>query len=211
MCTGPHDFIPAENTAKLELIYTLYGQRVENVLHFQSSDGWNSAALTNLANEAITSWDTNIAGHTSDDVALVLVRATDVSVDDGVGVEIAPAVATTGDIAQPSLPGNVTVSTKFSGGYTGRSRRGRAYFVGIPANAIDGNALGAGIADTINDGWINFFHDVNHDITGDPRHVIVSYCGGGDWRTDALITEVTQYHTDNNLDSQRRRLNERGQ
>jgi len=209
MCTGRHPYISAPNVAKIELICTAIGQRVENVVYIRSGLEWDETALTALAEAAIVGWSSEMSAQMSTSVELVLVRATDMGSEDSFGVEIAPATTTTGSRASLILPNSVTVATKFATGYTGRSRRGRAYWIGLTENMVTGNQLEPTEATSITDSWAGFFGDIYAAMPG-TQHVIVSYCGDGEWRDSALITAVTNYSTDNNIDSQRRRLNGRG-
>lgn len=210
MCTGTHGFIPAENTASLELIMTLSGQRVENALHVQYPGSITESYVRLLAEGAIAAWLVELAPQMSEDVQLVLVRTKDLSSEDSFGFEVAPSTIYTGLLNQASLPGNVTVSTKFASGRTGRSYRGRAYWVGLSELQVTGNELADGVAEAISDAWESFF-DAILATDGSPIHVVVSYCHDGSWRTTAQVTPVTNYTTDGNVDSMRRRLNGRGQ
>ena len=209
MCKGPHDFIPAENVVKLELICQVSGQRVENVVHVQVSGAPTAGMVRNIAETAITAWAINIAPLIADSVQLVLVRATDVSVEDGFGYELEPGTVTTGTISNPVLPGNVTVATKFATGRIGRSQRGRAFWIGLTETQVAGNLLAPGFGTTISGAWAGFFLELGTAL-GTPIHVIVSYCHDNVWRELAQITEVTDYSTNEDIDSMRRRLNHRG-
>lgn len=210
MCDGPHDFIPANATAKLELIYEVTSQRCENVVYIQRDGGWNADLLALLANSVEQAYIDNLAPQQGAAVDLVLVRATDVSADDSFGYEIEPSSAAVGARNEQIMPGNVTVVTKFATGRTGRSNRGRAYWVGLTEIQCGGNTLNGGYADAISAAWAGFFNDLNVAVAA-IQHVVASYCHNGAWRSAAVLTRVTNYSTDFNLDSQRRRLNGRGQ
>lgn len=209
MCTGTHDFIPANDTIKLELIVQASGQTMENVVYVRNDAGVSESDVRNLATEAIDAWATNIAPIIADAVTLVLVRATDLSSEGSFGFELAPSTVQTGGLNVPILPGNVTVATKFASGLTGRSHRGRAYWIGLTEGQVQANLLAPGFGTNISAAWADFFSDL-FTAVGFGEHVVVSYCGGGSWRTSALITPVTNYSTNEDIDSQRRRLNHRG-
>ena len=204
----PRPFIPAEGVARLELIYTCFGQVFENVVYLQIDDPWTSTDLTDLNSNAVVSWDARFGPIVSASVTLSKVRSTDQSTFPAPQVE-SPSTAD-GELVAGALPGNVTVATKFSGGLTGRSTRGRAYFVGLTAAQVVDNHLAAGVADDINQAWSDFFNDLHATVHGTPIHVVVSYVEDGAWRTTALVTPVIGYTTENNTDSQRRRLTGRG-
>jgi len=209
MCTGTHPFIPAPNTVKLELICEVSGQRVENVVYVQSGSGVSESDVRNLAEDAITCWELDFAPIIADAVTLVLTRATDQSSEDSFGFETEPSSPATGGIANPVMPGNVTVSTKFASGLTGRSQRGRAYWIGLTEAQCVANKIAPGFGLTISAAWASFFTHLFATNAG-YIHVVVSYCHNGSWRTTAQVTPVTNYTTNEDIDSMRRRLNHRG-
>jgi hypothetical protein len=209
MCTGSHPFIPAENTVRLEMIYLLNGQRVENVLHLQTDGPVSGGDVNNLVNSVEDIYLATLAVDQAEAAQLVLLRVTDVSVEDSFQREVEPSVDAHGALAQLPTPGGTTVATKFTGGMTGRSKRGRAFWIGLTEPQVEGNHLATGVSAAITSAWTLFFAALT--TVGDGFiHVIVSYCGDGDWRTEALITPVSDYSTEENIDSQRRRLTGRG-
>jgi hypothetical protein len=209
MCTGTHDFIPALNTAKLELVVSAFGQRAENVLHFRKPTAWDAVSLDTLANQAFAAWDAHIAPMTSNAVTLEVIKATDVAVEDGLGVEVDGDGHTGTHTSAAAMPLGTTAATKFSSGFTGRSRRGRAYFIGLSKDQVSNNQLATGVAADLSDMWAAFVADIAADMTG-VEHVIVSYCHDNAWRTNAVVTPVTDYTTNQDIDSMRRRLTGRG-
>lgn len=204
----PRPFIPVPSVARLEMIYTVFSQVMENVVYLYNGDNWSTGKLTDLATNAATAWDAEFGPIVSASVTLSKVRATDMSEFPAAQVEI-PAAAT-GNLVAGALPGNVTAATKFSGGLTGRSTRGRAYFVGLTAAQVVDNHLATGTGDDINNAWTAFFAALNTVVDGHPLHVVVSFVEDGAWRTEGLVTNVISYTTENNTDSQRRRLTGRG-
>jgi len=208
MPTDPRPFIPVPLVCKLELIYDQNGQVCENVVYVRGGDSWSSSDVQELAEEAIVAWDATLGTITNANTTLTMVRTTSMETFPGPQYE-APSAAT-GAIAGASLPGNVTVATKFSGGVTGRSTRGRAYFVGLAGVDYVGNQLGTGVADLITDAWHDFFAAIFASVHNAPQHVVVSFVEDDLWRSEGLVTLVTSYSTENNIDSQRRRLTGRG-
>jgi len=207
MCTGTHAFIPAEKTAKCEMLYVLNGQVVENVFYMQGAAEWTKDSISDMAQDIVDAYATSIATDQSEDVNLTLVRVTDVSVEDSFQTE--KSTDQNGLIANAALPGNVTVATKFSTGLTGRSRRGRAYNIGLWETGVVGNEISPSTASDISQNWVDLMTALNAG-SNSPVHVIASYCHDGAWRSDALVTPVTDYTTDVFIDSQRRRLTGRG-
>lgn len=209
MCTGTHAFISVPTTAKVELIYEIFSQRIENVLHFKKTEDWSESDCRDLALSIEPAWISTFKPVLSTAADLVLVRVTDLSTEDSFGFETEPSSAAVGAETSPGMPLNVTVASKFTGGRTGRSQRGRAYWPVLTEAKVGGNTLAGGIADECTNTWLDFFAQVsaaNH--SADP--VVVSYCHNGAWRTVAQTTIITSVSTDFNIDSMRRRLNGRG-
>lgn len=208
MCTGTHDFIPAALTARVNINYLGNGQHMANVLHFRNATGWDETSLATLADKVLLAWTHNLQSLTSNAIQVDSVQATDVSTESGVGVVLdgGSTFGTNTDAA--GAPNNVTAATKFGSGLTGRSFRGRVYFVGMTKAQTTGNALSTGVATALTNAWEDFFQEI-FDSTA-AEHVIVSYCHNKAWRTTAVVTPVTQYSTNNDSDSMRRRLNTRG-
>lgn len=214
MCTGTHDFIPAENVASLELIYVLDGQRIENRLYILGSAEWTESDIRELAETAETAWTDNLAPIISDQVQLVMCRAKNLSNEFGAVFEHEPTSVVTGDVTGGSMPNNVTLTTKFASGFSGRSRRGRVYTPGIPRVSVGTSAINEVtpvVAGQFSSAWGTFFENIVTLVDNATNHVVVSYCAEGEWRTSGLVTPITAYSTNATLDSQRRRLPERGQ
>lgn len=203
MCTGPHDFIPASNTAKVEMRYTLLGQPAMNVFYFQGSTNWTLVTLEALANAVEAEWLSNIQGLQHAGVTLNSIVCTDVEVEDGLQFE--NNVGTAGTREGAALPNNVTIAISFRTGFSGRSRRGRLYHMGLVEPDVTDNSVGVLVGAALLSNYGNFFSEIASTTT--TQHVIVSYCNNGDWRTDALITPVASYVlTDTTVDTQRKRL-----
>jgi len=209
MCEGPHDFITAEEVAKVQLYFSTPGGVAMNVLNFRTDGGWNSVSLEVLIDEIATAWEAQFSPLQSDQVECYRIVATDISTEAGAQVDKAPENDLTGGRSSAVMPNNVTVVTKFGSGLSGRSNRGRTYHIGLVDDQCAGDRLQAGMADTIRDAWIDFAGLV-HDSPAAADLVIVSYCFNKAWRTNASVHAVTAFTTEDVLDSQRKRLLGRG-
>lgn len=209
MCTGPQPEVIVPFTARCELVYSQSGQVIENVFYVRGPDAWTEQELQDLAANVEDAWRDNLRPIQSNEVTLLRVRVTDLGTNDGRGVEYAALAPAQGAVAAAVMPGSVTVAVKFATGFTGRSRRGRAYHIGLTEGQVTGNALAGDMAASIQTAWIGFFTAIEGAMTG-VQHVIVSFCGNGVWRPDPLVTVVTNYSVDPYIDSQRRRLTGRG-
>lgn len=207
MCTGPHDFIPAVNTAKAEMRLESAGQRVLNILHFQKVAGWDSAGLVALAQALEDAWVANIKPLVPATVTLREVYVRDIEVEEGVEHTLPSLEAGTAE--QLLLPNNVTIALSLRTGFSGRSNRGRVYWVGLTENQVVNSTLEVGAQASILGAFQDFISDASAETSS--SLVVVSYCEDNQWRTNAQVTEVTNITlTDPTTDSMRRRLPGRG-
>jgi len=202
-------FIPVPETAEVEIIMDLYGQRVENTLYFQKDGGHEASDLVALGDSIIDWWVARYADFATADVQLLEVIVTDLSSDTAPSIAIPAPSGTFGAAASPALPGNVTQTITFRTAGRGRSARGRNYVVGIGESQVVGNDTVAAFRDLVivayndlltpgvqpaGENWVvvSRFEDLA------PRAAGVTF----------LITSTGM--ADSALDSQRRRLRGRG-
>jgi hypothetical protein len=209
MCTGTHDFIPAANTCKVALYFDTAGGKAMNILHFRRDAGWTESDLRTFHGLISAAWDTNMSPLQSNTIVLSRIVVTDIGAEDSFEYDAVPPDDLTGGDTSPVMPNNVTVATKFTTGHAGRSFRGRVYFVGLTEINCVGDELTSGAQSGINDGWTDFFGELN-DGDLEAELVIVSYCHDGAWRSTATVTPVTGISTEITLDSMRTRLAGRG-
>jgi len=209
MCTGPHDFISAEEVAKVQLYFSTPGGIAMNVLNFRADGGFNAVGLETLIDEIATAWEAQFSPLQSDQVECFRIVATDMANIVPYQVDKAPENDLTGGRSSPAMPQNVTVVTKFGTGLAGRSQRGRTYHIGLVDDQCVGDKLVAGMADTIRDAWIDFAGAI-HDGAAAADLVVVSYCHNNVWRDNATVLDVISFTTEDTLDSQRKRLLGRG-
>jgi len=209
MCTGAHAFIPAENCAELRAIFDTPGGKAINVTNWQKATPFDKDDLAALIALYETAWEAEFSPIQSNAVQLTRFIATDINSENSFQVDKAPAGDLTGGETSPILPGNVTVATKFTTGHTGRSYRGRSYFIGLVEVNVTGDELAPGVSDEITDAWTSLVGAIHDDDLG-ASLAIVSYCEDGDWRTNALVNVVTDIATENTIDSMRSRLSGRG-
>lgn len=201
-------FVPAPNTAMVELIYNYQGQIAENVLYFRGAVPWTTVSLNALAADVLTWWSTRVKGLQPAQVSLTSIRLTSLE------SEVAPRVdyvtglpQVGGDASLAPMPNNVTVVTTFLTALRGRSFRGRSYWIGLSEQQVLGNFITNSVRTDIQVAWNSLATDVNENGAA---HVVVSRITGGVQRPVAVVTDITGYRTDDGIDSQRRRLPGRG-
>lgn len=142
-------FIPVPDTAEVRVEQRLFGQEVNNILHFARVGGWNAASLSQLATLVFGVWGNQVLPALSQDLTLETVNARDISLQDGVQQQSPAGPAVPGGINSPSLPGNVAFCITHRTGLVGRSRRGRTYVAGLAEQDVTGNVLASGRANQI--------------------------------------------------------------
>lgn len=208
MCTGTHTYIPASNTAKVEVFFRQDSQQIENVFHVRGESAWSEVSLAELVNE-FANWVSNTYAdcwHTS--CHAIAIKATDLSSVSGPVIESAldPEVAGV-ETGSAALPSNVSLVIKWTTTQRGRSFRGRTYVPGLAAAFVSANTITptyhATVVGAASQLW-SAIRAKNWDL------VVVSYCNEKEWRTSAAVTQITGWSVDTTLDSQRRRLPGRG-
>ncbi len=128
-------FQPVPDVAQVNVVYTYNGEPVLNSFYGKLDGGYTLADLTALA----VATDLKVGGNW---LALQPSEAVYVRTEvRGLAVEndlIATANANAGpgvDLGE-GLPNNVTLSLKKQSGFTGRSARGRTFWIGIPRSSL---------------------------------------------------------------------------
>jgi hypothetical protein len=207
-------FVPVPGTLAIDIIYTLDNQRAENTLYFERPDGWSLAQIITFMDALAVFISTDLIPLLASATQFVelIGRLLDTASSVGFNLPISPPVSGT-NTSEP-LPNNVTFTTSFRTGLSGRSFRGRNYTVGMPSDKVVGNLVTLDFRTGILDfytGLIAFAAD------NDCTWVVVSRFSGVDGsgnpipRVTGVTTPVlTVGQFDNVVDSQRRRLPGRG-
>lgn len=197
------------NTVEIRVIYTLYGENVMNTYHAQDSNGYDQTKLNALA-AAIDSGPV-VGMKSAQSLSLAYVRTDVVGLDTENDLSAsANANAGPGLVGTRALPGNVTFTVQRLSGLTGRSARGRVFFLGIPFSTtpFEGsqtNILTQATAD-------NYLALVDAFRTAIPFvafffPVIVSRFNNGSKRVEGVVFPWnTTAYKDRKVDTQRRRL-----
>jgi len=201
-------FIPAENTARIIMGFTQGGQQVMNQFYAKFPTQPDKDDMSALAVVIKAWWETYIQPLQTSQVSLVRIELTDITEEAGQQVIYTGGLPLSGDEGAAPLPNNVTLSVKLTTGFSGRSKRGRQYFIGlVNTQLLDNNHVILGLVTALQDAYsalIDAISDAGWTM------VIASFVSGGLPRTTALLTEVISSSVNQTLDSQRRRLPERG-
>lgn len=210
--TEKRPFIPVPGVVQVEMIYTLFSQRCENVYHVRMSNGTTIPTAADIQSLLATfeAWEHNTGiGVRSSGVVLSLLRGRNLDVQAGVVVERTPSTAVTGTLTGGAFPGNVTAAVSWRTGLGGRSYRGRSYHIGLVGSQISGNQLDATARTNLVTAYTALLNNVN--TTWASGLVVLSYAHNKFWRDAGVTTPILTVSIDPNLDSQRRRLTGRGQ
>ena len=201
-------FVPAPNTIQCDILFMLYGQRVENVVHVEVPGGVDAPTIQDTANEVGNWVEDSYLPYLSEQIVFLGVEAKNLSIEAG-GVAIYNAAANThGGVNGPAVPGGTAFCVSLRTAASGRSYRGRKFVPGVPESSRVGNQVTSDYAALM----LAAFNDLIAVLTAvDKILVIVSRIADGVSRVTAVTTPVTSpAAVDLNLDSQRRRLTGRG-
>lgn len=189
--------------------YTQAGQQVCNVFHVNAGAEPTVEILNDIAQIFFDWWDTEMQPLQHAAVTLNAIEVTDISGPDEEGIIFSAGLPLAGTHTGGSLPNNATLATKLATGLTGRSRRGRSYLVGLPQNQLETGSQ------TVADSYITLLQGAFADLltalaVEGFNLAVLSLVNEGVPRTEGLLTDVTSVVTNETVDSQRRRLPERG-
>lgn len=208
MCTGPHPFIPAPDTLRVEAHYRIFGQQVENITYYAGPAVLTGDFLNAFATAWFDLWSANLAPLQTSDLELTDIVLIDMSDATGVRYTWVPDAAAPGTDTNPPLPLNVTAAITFHTARRGRGSQGRNYHIGMTKPKAEQNLINEAYRASLQAAYSNF---TNIPIDSDNHaQVVLSQCQDGAWLTTANTWNVLSVSVDNLLDSQRRRLTGRG-
>lgn len=207
-------FVPVNNAARFELRFTWDNQEVENTLWFTRGLGWPSSSILSFADALGDWWNTNLRPRQSNLLTMREIYGRDYETNPGAEATSTDFAGISGSRTAPAMPNNVTVAVSFRTGQSGRSFRGRNYFLGLCEDQVQNN----GIAST-ESGLILAAYEllITLATTNGATWVVVSQFSGVDStgapipRAAGVATAITAVTMPNLVvDSQRRRLPGRG-
>jgi hypothetical protein len=203
-------FIPAINTASVELIYLGGGVTAENIFHVRKSSPYSLADLQAVRALVITWWNATYKANITAGVSLVRVRTKALDTNSGATEDFTLSPASGGtNTGGINMPNGTSWCVKLATGLAGRSFRGRWYVFGLNGADVTMTEIGTTRANAIVSALTTLIANLaaaGHTV------VIASFRNNNAWRSTATLTPVTgPVAVDLHLDSQRRRLAGRGQ
>lgn len=198
--------VPAENVAEIEIRGQLNGIPVENTLYAHFVGTLTNIILSALA-AAIQTWFVEeFLPHLAAGYVFKEVYVRDLSAGSGNNGMANTSSGSPGTDTTDTLPGNVAWAVKFVTGLAGRSFRGRNYVCGFGEDAMSGNTLVTGLANTLLGNYRMLLG--GGDVLPDGwTWGVLSRQHLGSPRVEGLFTPITGVsYTDLTVDSQRKRL-----
>lgn len=200
-------FQAVPNVAEANMIFSLGGVTVQNVHYALALGGYDQASLQVLANTVDNIFDPNFRDNITAEVEYVRTEVRGLGSENDLTAE-ADAEAGPGIHTGDSLPNNVTFAIKKTSGFTGRSARGRTFWIGVPEVVVLGandnfvsTAWGAAVVDAID------LIRTAIDATADWEAVLVSRFTGGVKRDEGETFPWTgTSHVNLRVDTHRSRL-----
>lgn len=201
-------FIPVPEVVSVEMLFTYNSQLCENRLHFHKAGGWTETDMDAIRLSMHNWWNTDFKGYFTNVNGMIRWRITDLSAQDAPVKEYSDNNMGSAGIATQQAPGHVTLAIKVGTAKRGRAYRGRIYHIGLLEDDINGNQVVGLVA-------IDLFEKYNKLILRtaqgtDYTFGVVSKRLNGVWRTTGVFEPATYVAVDDNIDSQRRRLANRG-
>lgn len=134
-------FIPAPETAQVQVTATKDGLPLENVFNVQKDGGWSSGTLTNLVTVFREYWEDNAPTLMPNDLVFNQVIATDISEQISIQEEANFTGGTVGTLGGQPMPNHVSKLCTLSTGLRGRSARGGIHWLGFSENVVQSNTI----------------------------------------------------------------------
>jgi hypothetical protein len=200
-------FQAVPDTVAIDIIYSMNGETVQNVFYAELPGGYLLADLSALANVI----DAQVQGTwKAQQVVEALYTRVEVR---GLAV-LNDFVATNSTNAGPgvaaggAMPNNVTLAVKKSSGLTGRSARGRCYWIGVPNSQLllaNENELEPAYVDAV----VVAVDSIRSSIDSTPLWVPVlvsRFTAGAERPEGVTFPWISSVAVDTRTDSQRNRL-----
>lgn len=200
-------FQPVLNVAAIDTIFTQNGETVQNVYYAHFPSGYSQIELDALALKVDTRIQADMIPFMPTEVIYQRVEVLGLSVQNDLLATFTTGPTAGSDIS-PSSPNNVTLAVKQFSGFSGRSARGRVYWIGVPINKLDGsneNNIVAPYVLTIEAAILSIRTGIQGEPTADA--VLVSRVTGGVPRAAGkTFPWIGEIAVNSRVDSQRSRL-----
>lgn len=180
-------FVPAEDVLRVAVQYiSSRGENAVNVFHFKNLDTGPTSVTVPVLFDILDDWFAeDWADAVSNTWQTDFYSAVDLSVPEGaVYTRVSTA---TGLVSADALPAQNTVAMSWRTGFSGRSRRGRTYHVGLPETLVENSTLTSAGSATLLNSYNGLLTRLN---PGDWKLVIASFVSNRAPRAAALVSQV---------------------
>lgn len=196
-------FIPVDETVRCALTFEdNAGNQAVNVLHFMRDESPVTIPDMLALTVVIESWlGSDWADYAATTWRAARIELLDLTAEDSLYMDT--AVSVQGTVMTSPVPSWVTIAVSLRSVYSGRSRRGRLYHVGLTEGMTEGDYLTSGDATGLITRYENLLTQVQ---AADWIWCVVSYVSEGVPRVSGLRTPITSITlADRKLDRQVRR------
>jgi len=198
-------FQAVPDTAEITMVYVQNLETITNTIAAEKPGGYSQLEISTLAILVDGLVATHLLPLMTLDATYLRTEVRGLAVINDLFAQDATSTGP-GGVAVEGLPNNVTLSIKRSSGFTGRSARGRVYFIGFPVNDLSGNEnqFTQAQVDAAVAGWEGVRTGI---LTGPWTPVVVSRFENGLERpTGKTFDWISTTAVNRNVDSQRGRL-----
>lgn len=197
---------PCLDIAQLTMYLVADGQSIIHNLYFFKGDHWSAASIQTLANDATSSWLSDLAPVYTDETAFYGTVATDLTSLTSPRHVDKLATPVVGTHAGTNAPQNACLALQLGTGDRGRGHQGRIFHGPLVAGSVIQDTVDATYANAIVSGWEAF---VAHCLAGlnPAKQVVLSRYLNGQKRPFGISMDVINIGYSNlAVDSQRDRL-----
>lgn len=181
-------FVPALNTVRVAVSYiSATGEQGVNVQHFRHNAGAVTVPAINSLLFELKDWYTlSWKFCASQDWQTDIFEVRDLTTAEGIQVSDVETIS--GAVNSPGLPAQNTIAISTRSGFTGRSRRGRVFHVGLAESMVVGSRVTLGAATDL----VSYYNNLTGGLAeGDWTWVVASFVSNGAPRLTALLTPIT--------------------
>lgn len=198
-------FVPIPRTAQFNIKYLYNDEEAQNTLYFQNDGGWTPESLDEGCEILHDWWVTYCKPTQPTAVELTEVSARDLDTLNGAVGQFSPLIPQFGSQAVESMSNQVTLAVSFKTGFSGKSARGRNFWVGLTITQVDTNEVATNTTTQIEGAYTALIGQGS--MIPDATWVVASRRSNNAWRVVGVVYPIREAIVVNRVvDTQRRRL-----
>lgn len=202
-------FQPVGNGAELVIKALNQGEECVTTFGALGIVNYSNTQLANFVADAALAWQTYILPILPSSYVAYEVIGTGLRTATDFTTTVSYGGGAAGTRAGTPLPNNVSLAIARKAGVTGRSNRGRIFWPAFIETDVSANAVNSTFVSTMISALTTFQADA--EVSGNFTLGVISRYTGGSLRVSGVVIPTNSWSvTDNTVDSQRRRLPNRG-